>query len=187
MKYILIVLISALFLTLICLIVCTDIIVKHDREILEETLDGYQKNSSNYDAPKTVQSTKIINFECEASLLSIMENDSHLSGRVYSFYANDKSGHISGEIKWYDRYGNSNEQSFTADTSFMTSLQDIVSEYSLSKHNGHNSRVSGLPDMYGSMIDIEYASGEYIYAFDNQDCFIPLEAVHKLAELFSGT
>jgi len=39
--------------------------------------------------------------------------------------------------------------------------------------------------MYGAKLDIQYASGESIYAYDNQDCFIPLEAMQELVELFS--
>ena len=73
---------------------------------------------------------------------------------------------------------------FTADTSFMTSLQELVSKYNFAQYNGYISKVSGLPDMYGAKIDIAYASGESIFAHDNQDCFIPFEAIEGLVEIF---
>ena len=68
----------------------------------------------------------------------------------------------------------------------MTKLQDVVSKYNLAKHNGYTHHVSGLPDMYGEQIDIKYASGESIYAHDNQDGFLPMDAMVELIELFSG-
>ena len=40
--------------------------------------------------------------------------------------------------------------------------------------------------MYGEQIDIKYASGESIYAHDNQDGFLQMEAMVELIELFSS-
>lgn len=67
----------------------------------------------------------------------------------------------------------------------MTSLQELVSKYNFAQYNGYISKVSGLPDMYGAKLDINYASGESIYAYNNQDCFIPFEAIEELIELFN--
>ena len=75
---------------------------------------------------------------------------------------------------------------FTADTSFMTSLQELVSKYNFAQYNGYISKVSGLPDMYGAKLDINYASGESIYAHDNQDCFIPFEAIEEFVSFFNS-
>ena len=66
----------------------------------------------------------------------------------------------------------------------MTNLQEIVSKYNFAQYNGYISKVSGLPDMYGAKIDIKYASGESIYAYDNQDWFIPFEAIEELVRIF---
>ena len=66
----------------------------------------------------------------------------------------------------------------------MTNLQEIVSKYNFAQYNGYISKVSGLPDMYGAKIDIKYASGESIYAHDNQDWFIPFEAIEELVRIF---
>ena len=59
--------------------------------------------------------------------------------------------------------------------------------YEFAQHNGYSHKISGLPDMYGATLDIKYASGESIYAYDNQDCFIPFEAMKELVELFNTT
>ena len=38
--------------------------------------------------------------------------------------------------------------------------------------------------MYGVSLQIVYASGERISASNNQDCFLPLEAMEELEALF---
>ena len=40
--------------------------------------------------------------------------------------------------------------------------------------------------MYGEQIDIKYFSCESIYAHDNQDGFLQMEAIVELIELFSS-
>ena len=59
-----------------------------------------------------------------------------------------------------------------------------MSKYDLAKHNGDTHHVSGIPDMYGDYIDIKYASGESIYASDNQSGFLKAEAAMELLNLF---
>ena len=44
--------------------------------------------------------------------------------------------------------------------------------------------MAGLPDEYGARLDVRYASRESIYANDNQDNFLPLEAMNELLNLF---
>ena len=82
--------------------------------------------------------------------------------------------------------GAGDKSEFEADSSFMTKLQDIVSKYDFAQYNGYSHHVSGLPDMYGECIDIKYASGESIYASDNQSGFIPFEAIKNLVKLFDS-
>ena len=71
-----------------------------------------------------------------------------------------------------------------ADASFLEALQEVVSRHDLAAHNGFVHTVSGLPEMYGARLDIRYASGESIYAHDNQSCFLALEAMLDLSALF---
>ena len=97
-----------------------------------------------------------------------------------------EDGTVKAKIDWHDRSGNGDKAEFEADVSFMFKLQEIVSKYDLAKHNGYTHHVSGLPDMFGEQIDIKYASGESIYAHDNQDGFLPMDAMVELIELFSG-
>lgn len=150
--------------------------------------DGGVKNyNSGDDAPKTVESTEIVSFECSFSLIAkVLEEESELAGRVYTLRAVAENRAVTCMADWYDRSGGSEKTEFTADASFMAALQEIVERYDFARYNGYVSRVSGLPDMYGAKLDIEYASGESIYAYDNQSTFLPLEAIKELAGLFSS-
>ncbi|MBO5408483.1 MAG: hypothetical protein J6A61_03650 [Clostridia bacterium] len=153
-----------------------------------DDIDGGVKTyHSGEDSPKVIESTEMISFEFEVSLYNIvLEEESELVGRNYKLSAGLEDGAVKSKIKWRDRTGAGEEHDFTADASFLTSLQEIVSKYNFAQYNGYISKVSGLPDMYGAKIDIKYASGESIYAHDNQDGFLQTEAVVELIELFSS-
>ncbi len=152
-----------------------------------DDIDGGVKTyCSGDDSPKVIESTEIIRFECEVSLYTIiLEQKSALVGRKYKLSAALENGNIKCRIKWHDRLGVGELYDFTTDVLFMINIQKIVSKYNLARFNGYISKVSGLPDMYGAKLDITYASNETIYAYNNQDMFIPFEAVGKLVELFN--
>ena len=154
-----------------------------------DDIDGGVKTyNSGEDSPKVIESTDIISFECEVSLYSVvLEEESELDGRNYKLSAVLENGTAKSKIKWHDRAGAGEEHDFTADASFMTNLQEIVSKYNFAQYNGYISKVSGLPDMYGAKLDIKYTSGESIYAYDNQDCFISIDAINELVEIFNIT
>lgn len=155
---------------------------------IPETTDedgGISKYETGNDSPKTIESTEIVSFVCEFSQIAIMEEDSALAGKVYTLSAILENETVTGKIKWHDRYGEGNEHKFTTDSSFMIKLQEIVSKYNFAQYNGYSYKVSGIPDQYGSMLDIKYASGKCIYGSDNQSCFLSLEAMDELVILFT--
>ena len=151
-----------------------------------DNIDGGVKTyNSGEDSPKVIESTEIISFEFEVSLYNIVvEEESELVGRNYKLNAVLEDGTVKSKIQWRDRAGGGEEHDFVVDASFMSNLQELVSKYNFAQYNGYISKVSGLPDMYGAKIDINYASGESIFAHDNQDCFIPFEAIEELVEIF---
>ena len=153
-----------------------------------DDIDGGVKTyNSGEDSPKVIESTEIVSFKCEFSLIAAaLEEENELSGRIYKLSAVLEDATVKSKIKWRNRAGAGEEHDFTADASFMESLQEIVSKYNFVQYNGYISKVSGLPDMYGAKLDIKYASGESIYAYNNQDCFISLDAMNELVELFSS-
>lgn len=148
---------------------------------------GVKKYNSGKDAPKSIVSTEIVSFNCEFSLITvILDEESELDGRFYSLSAVLENGNVRCKIQWYKRIGGSEEKEFTKDVSFMTNLQKIISSYNLAQYNGYISKVSGLPDMYGVSLNVKYTSGESIYTYNNQDCFIPIDALKSFVELFDS-
>ena len=146
---------------------------------------GVVTRNSGDDSPKVIESTEIISCDCELSFISaFFDEENELTGKVYKLTAVLEDNIVKAKIYWRGRDGNGEISEFETDSSFMTKLQEIVSKYDLAKHNGYTHHVSGLPNMYGEQIDIKYASGESIYAHDNQDGFLQMEAMEELIDLF---
>jgi len=152
-----------------------------------DNIDGGVKTyCSGEDSPKVIKSTEIISFKCEVSLYSVvLEKESKLVGRNYKLSAALENGNVRCTVEWHDRAGSKEKYDFTTDASFMINVQEIAAKYNFARFNGYISKVSGLPDMYGAKLDITYASNETIYAYNNQDMFIPFEAVEDLVEIFN--
>lgn len=140
------------------------------------------RNDGN-DAPKEIESTEITEFRCTISLLAAA--DPGIFGhRVYRLEAKRDNGTVHCTYDWYDRI-TSDKVTFETDVSFLDILQQIISDYDLAKHNGFQHSVSGLPDMYGHILDITYASEETIYASDNQSGFLASSVSAELITRFA--
>ena len=96
-----------------------------------DDIDGGVKTyNSGENSPKVIESTEIVSFKCEFSLLAaVLEEESELTGRIYSLDAELDDGTVKCKIDCYGRESSSVPKEFTADASFMTSLQEIVSKY----------------------------------------------------------
>ncbi len=137
------------------------------------------------DAPKVIESTEIVSFHCEISLIAACDVD-ELGHRVYNLDAELKDGEVRVKYDWYERGGDSDKAEYKADADFMARLQEIVSEYDFAGQNGYYHSVSGLPDMYGGSLHIVYASDECIDIYDNQSGILPYEAEKALVSLFGA-
>lgn len=146
--------------------------------------DGGVTNNSSYDAPKVIESTFITAFQCDFSGIPLLEEDTYLSGRNYQLEAVFRDGAVKGYYRSYDRYGERTDVKFAASHYFLKDLQAIVAKHDLAQYNGMDVFVSGLPEMYGAYLRIDYASEERIYASDNQNGFLPLAAMEELETLF---
>jgi len=146
---------------------------------------GVRHDCSGEDAPKVIESTEITDFICEFSLHAI-EDAEEIGNGVYKFSAKKAENGVQITAKWRDRFGNGSEHAFTADADFLEALQETISLHDLAKHNGCCHSVSGLPDMYGALLDVKYASGESIYAYNNQDTFLSREVMAAIFSLFQS-
>ena len=100
---------------------------------------------------------------------------------IYQLHAKLENGAVRGMYRVRDT---GETHSFRVSQKFLGEVQILVASYSLAQYNGHDYTVAGLPDEYGAQLDVQYASRESIYAYDNQDNFLPLEAMNELLNLF---
>ena len=132
------------------------------------------------DAARTIDSTEIASFLCTVSLLTVeLPEDSSLQPPRYEFRAERAAEGASCSCE-----SAAGSREFTADGAFLEKLQGVVAKYDLAQFNGIYSETHGLPDDFGATLRVEYASGERISAYRNNDMYLPLAAVEELAQLF---
>ena len=143
-------------------------------------VDGGLTDHSDRNAPKVISCTKPVYFKCIVSTLALADAEECEQG-VFTFTARLENGVVvasnESRAEGFD---------FTAPPTFMDELQSIVAHYDLAQFNGTSVHVSGLPDMYGAYLMVVYENGESIFANDNQDCFIPSDAIALMLTLFKG-
>ena len=171
-------LIFILFTAAVLLMGCS----KTSNENTDE-IDGGVRINTSYDAPKEIKSTEIKSFYCEFSNLTMMNEDTFLENKVYQLKASLKESIVQGSYQTYAG-GEKMEETFEAEPEFMNDLQKIVKKHNLVQNNGLSYCVSGLPDQFGAVLEVEYESGERIYASNNQDNFLSIAAMEALDELF---
>ena len=143
-------------------------------------IDGGVTDNSTLTAPKRIESTQIISFDCRFSTMDI-DKPEKLGNHIYQLHAKLENGAVQGMYQVRDT---GETHSFRVSQKFLGEVQILVESYSLAQYNGHDYTVAGLPDEYGAQLDVQYASRESIYAYDNQDNFLPLEAMEELLNLF---
>ena len=146
----------------------------------DDPIDGGATDKSDTNAPKSIESTQIISFNCRFSTMDIAE-PGKTGNHIYQLQAKLENGAVKGMYQVIDT---GEAHSFRVSQKFLGEVQILVAIYSLAQYNGHNYTVAGLPDEYGAQLDVQYASRESIYAYDNQDNFLPLEAMNELLNLF---
>jgi len=145
-----------------------------------DDIDGGVRHYVDESLPKKIQSTEITYFHCRFSSMDRVLADTPIAGQIFTLTATRESCNC--EIR--DRDKQITSQTFIPDADFFARLQDIVSRYDMAHENGRHYKVSGLPPNFGITLEVQYASGEQIRTSDNQNCFLPNEAMEELAALF---
>ena len=146
----------------------------------EGPMDGGVIDNSDLDAPKTIGSDQIVAFDCWFSTVDLAEPGA-LGNHIYALQAKLENGAVKGTYQVRDT---GEERAFRASHDLLNELQGLVETYDLAQYNGHSYTVSGLPGDYGARLEVRYASGESIYAYDNQDNFLSWGAMDGLLKLF---
>lgn len=126
-----------------------------------EEADGGQINNTDYSAPKTIESTELVEFSTEFFLYDKYDDN---RSTTYSFrIVKDE-----GDTDYYlIATGDYNVKAYV-DESIFDGIQEIIEEYQLAKSNGIDQVTAGLAPEYAPMfISAEYASGEKLYFREN--------------------
>lgn len=145
-----------------------------------DTVCGGVRHQVDTNAPKVIASTQITAFSCRTSATGLPRNRSPLAGCCFRFQATKTLGSF--------RQSNASavlrEFTFRPEESFMDALQKLVDEYHFARYNGTYYSISGLPDFFGTELQIDYASGESVSFSNNQNRLISIDALEALTELF---
>lgn len=148
----------------------------------EDPEDGYRSDTSDPDAPKTVESKQIITVDCWFSTVDDAE-PGVLGNHIYRMTARLENGAVKGTWEVRDTGESVN---FRASHTLLDRVRELVDQYEVAQVNGHHVEVKGLPGEYGADLEIRYASREAILADDNSENFLPTGFCEELAALFAG-
>ena len=98
----------------------------------------------------------------------------------------------SGKLKITSKGGNKEQRDGTyfnldyesKDNKLLNKLQDIIEKYNISKNNGYEYEVAGLPEGLGDYISVTYKSEEKIWKYSNQNTIIGEEAKNEIYDAF---
>lgn len=140
--------------------------IKEDT-INREDMPGGFVDRTNPDAPKVIVSKELTSFEFEFNCDFFARYSSVLDYDVcrFSLAREDEGARCIGS--GYGRSGGFDIE-FVAELSALDALQAIVEKYDLAQYNGENRHVNGLPAHLGDWLHVKYASGESIFAANNQ-------------------
>ena len=149
----------------------------------EEPICGGVTDNTDPDAPKQIDSTELTRFYCYFSTTTFVEPGA-LGRRTFTMSAELQNGAVQGSLHVEGEGGM--EREFTADASFMDELQDVAYDgYDMAQYNGRYHSVAGLPEDFGATLEADYASGEKIRAYDNQDNYLSIGFMEALFDLFT--
>ncbi len=156
-------------------------------ETTDDPVDGGVTKRSDSKAKKTIDSKEITSFSCRFSTTG-HDEAGILGDHIYRTNASIEDDILTGRYEICDsvgaEYGFSEKNGEAAQ--FMNELSELVFRYDIAQYNGHSRNVSGLPDEFGVRMDIDFASGEYISVYDNQDLILPMDFLHELTDLFES-
>ncbi len=133
--------------------------------VRDNKLDGYED---------IIKSKDIVYFEyeCGEFKVSCELKGNELNIKSKGGYSNKRDG------KYFKLDYN------TKELTILKELQTIIDKYNLSKDNGYEHEVAGLPEGLGGTLSVRYKSGEKIWRYDNQSNIIDEQAEKEIYEVF---
>lgn len=147
------------------------------------TEDGSATQKAPVSTHKEIESETIISFFLDFSTL-YEEGDISMGKKQWKLRADFDGETVLGTYKSFDSMSN-DDRRFEADAQFMNKLMEIIKTYDLASFDGLDNETKGISDEYGATFSIMFESGESLYARDNEENFIPLEAEDAFVQLFA--
>ena len=161
-----------------------DIIYLHKPE---PCVCGGNTTTLNKKAPRTIESHEMVFFEVFSALNGEATGSKGQEiSYISAFAAPDGEGTFVflEESEWFGRGAEREHSAAWVKGDIFPALADIAEKYGFVKNNGYSSHTAGLPDNFGGVINIKYASGEWIKVSDNQSAVISAEAATEIAKAF---
>ena len=146
----------------------------------EDPGDGYTVDRSDPNAPKAIESKQVIAIDCWFSTMDAAEPGA-LGNHIYQLSAKLVNGAVKGSFAVLDT---DEARSFRKSHSFLNQIFELADRYEIAQLNGHSVEAKGLPEDYGVDLDIQYASGEHILVYDNQENVLPYNFLNEALLLF---
>lgn len=170
--------ILSLFLLLILLTLGVTSVFKKIREGANNMLEidgGVIKNHKLPGYEDKIKSKDIVTFEYTGDYYVLCEKKNN------KLHIVSKGGDVS------KRDGTAFKLDYETDNlSFLKTLQKIVEDYEISKNNGYEYEVSGLPSGLGDTIKVVYENKEKIWKYNNQQKTISNKAIDTIYEVFKN-
>ena len=147
---------------------------------------GGVRHSISAAVPKSVDSKDIVAFRCRFSLRFMTASAEDGFCGLFDLAAGKKDGRVECRFLHAMTAKSDVNEVFDASDGFLAALDEIIKDEDLASYNGTFYSVSGLPDMFGSRLSVEYASGERIDTSNNQSVHLPLSALRRIRDLFES-
>lgn len=130
---------------------------------------GTAYDYSNRWAAKVIRSKEINSFKYEFSISGLgrwEEKKLRYSYCLFSLTREGEEAHCTGMGTWHSE--TEFEFDFRTGLSALDELQKIIDTHEIAKVNGTDKGSEGIPAFVGSWLEVDYASGERIFAANNK-------------------
>ncbi|NLP48904.1 MAG: hypothetical protein GX345_08215 [Clostridiales bacterium] len=147
---------------------------------------GQRHNFSGKNAVKTIVSKEITEFEFKSQGSFLGQDQNKRACDFCNFKLIRKNNEALCHTYGYKYDEVVFKDEFSVPISSLDDLQELVDRHELAKLNGTGGYTDGLPQDFGSTLMIKYASGEMIYASDNNTPIVPVKASLDIFNFFAA-
>lgn len=148
---------------------------------------GGSFDNTDHKAPKTIVSKEITSFEYSFSTSYLNEwHDRNIpyDSCTFKLTQEDDNVRCTGSAGGYTGFFALFDFEFLTSPSALDDLQTIIEKHDLAQVNGVNKYTRGIPENFASRLNVNYASGESIFAANNAGPILTAKASLDLYDFF---